>query len=88
LSVTVPVAVLPPTTDSGLAVIPVSVGRLGYTVSGRDSVTPPPETEIVTAVAAVTGAVAMLKKPTPLPAKTVAVLGTAATDGLLLVTCT
>jgi hypothetical protein len=29
----------------------------------------------------VTGAVAMSKKPTPLPAETVAVLGTTATDG-------
>ena len=66
----------------------VNGGRLGYNVSGCDSVTPPPETEIVTSVGSATGAVTMSKKPTPLPAETVAVLGTAATDGWLLVTCT
>jgi hypothetical protein len=60
-SLTVPVAELPPPTVVGLTVIDVSAGRLGYKVRGCDSVTPPPLTEIVTVVGAVTGAVAMSK---------------------------
>ena len=43
---------------------------------------------MVTVVGAVTGEVAMSKKPTPLTANTVATGGTAATAGWLLVTCT
>ena len=87
LKVTVPVEEVPPTTLVGLTVNAVSAGRVGYSVKGCDRVTPPPDTEIVTMVCAVTGAVAMLKKPMPLPAKTVTTLGTAASAGLLLVTC-
>lgn len=85
--VTVPVAEAPPTTEVGLTLSDVNAGRVGYTVSGRDSVTPPPDTEIVTEVGSATGEVTMSKKPMPLPAETLAVLGTAATDGRLLVTC-
>ena len=85
-TVTVPVAGVPPVTVVGLTVRDVSSGRLGYSVTGRDSVTPPPLTEIMTLIGAVTGAVVMGKNPTPLPAKTVTVLGTEASAGLLLVT--
>lgn len=49
--------------------------------------TPPPVTEIVTCTGAVTAAVVMLKKPTPLPADTDTVFGTAARAELLLDTC-
>lgn len=87
-SVTVPVAEPPPATLVGFTVRDVSAGRLGYTVKGCDNVTPPPVTEIVAVEGAVTAAVAMSKKPTPLPAKTVAEAGTAAREGLLLLTCT
>ena len=87
-SVTVPVAEWPPTTLVGLTVRDVSAGRLGYKVKGCDSVTPPPVTEIVTVVGAVTAAVAMSKKPTPLPANTVTEPGTEAREGLLLATST
>lgn len=86
-SVTVPVEGLPPTTLVGLTVRAVSDGKLGYTVKGRDRVTPPPLTEIVTVVGAVTGAVVMLKNPMPLPAETETESGTAASAGLLLDTC-
>jgi hypothetical protein len=84
---TVPVAVPPPATLVGLTVRDVSAGSVGYSVSRREIVTPPPVTEIVTAVGALTGAVAMLKKPTPLPANTVTVSGTVASAGSLLSTC-
>jgi hypothetical protein len=77
----------PPTTVPGLTVSEVSAGKLGYNVSACDSVTPPPDTKMFTTVASVTAAVVMSKKPTPLPAKTVTTLGTAARAGLLLVTC-
>ena len=86
-SLTVPVAEAPPATLEGLTVSDVSGGRLGYSVNSFDRVTPPPVTEIVTAVGALTAAVAMSKKPTPLPAKTVTVSGTAASAGSLLSTC-
>jgi len=86
-SLTVPVADAPPTTLVGLTVSDVSGGSVGYNVSSREMVTPPPVTEIVIAVGALTGAVVMSKKPTPLPAKTVTVSGTAASAGSLLSTC-
>jgi hypothetical protein len=86
-SLTVPVAVPPPTTLVGLTVSDVRAGSVGYSVNWCDNVTPPPETQIVTAVGALTGAVAMSKKPWPLPAKTVAVSGTVARSGWLLATC-
>ncbi|UUZ67519.1 hypothetical protein LP416_23125 [Polaromonas sp. P2-4] len=86
-SLTEPVAVAPPTTLVGFTVIAVSAGKAGYSVKGADKVTPPPDTEIVTMDCAVTGVVTILKKPTPLPAETVTELGTAASAGLLLVTC-
>jgi len=60
-SLTVPVAELPPPTVVGLTVRDVSAGSVGYKVRGCDSVTPPPVTEMVTVVGAVTGAVAMSK---------------------------
>jgi hypothetical protein len=87
-SVTVPVAEAPPTTELGLTLSDVNGGSVGYNVNRRESSTPPPETEIVTSLGSGTGEVTMSKKPTPLPAETVAVLGTAASDGWLLVTCT
>ena len=82
-----PVADAPPVTVVGVTVIDVSAGRLGYSVNGCDSVTPPPETEIVTVVGAVTGAVVMSKNPMPLTAATLTESGTAASDGVLLATC-
>jgi hypothetical protein len=87
-SVTVPVDGVPPTTVFGDADMLVSGGSVGYTVNTCDNVTPPPVTAMVTAVASDTAVVVMLKKPVPLPADNVAVLGTAATAGLLLVTRT
>jgi hypothetical protein len=87
-SVTVPTEDVPPGTLVGLAVSDVNAGRLGYNVNGCVNVTSPPDTEIVTVVGAVTRAVVMLKKPIPLTAATVAESGTAASAGLLLVTCT
>ena len=86
-SLTVPVAVAPPATLVGFTVSAVSAGKAGYSVRGADRVTPPPDTEIVTSDCAVTGVVTILKNPTPLPAKTVTTLGTEASNGLLLVTC-
>jgi hypothetical protein len=87
-SLTVPVAEAPPTTLEGLTVIEESGGRVGYRVRIFDSVVPPPVTEMVTAVGPLTAAVVMSKKPTPLPAKTVTVSGTAASAGSLLSTNT
>jgi hypothetical protein len=66
----------------------VRFGSVGCSVNCSDNVTPPPETEIVTTCGSDTRAVLMSKKPTPLPANTVAELGTAARAGLLLLTCT
>jgi len=66
----------------------VKVGSVGYNRSGRDSVTPPPETEMVTSVGAETAVVVMSNRPIPLPAAIVAELGTLASAGLLLVTWT
>ena len=84
---TVPVAAMPPATLVGFTVSEVNAGNAGYSVRGADRVTPPPDTEIVTTDCAVTGVVTILKKPTPLPAETVTKLGTEASAGLLLVTC-
>src|SRR5688572_30477902 len=50
--VTVPVAVLPPTTEAGVTTTEARGGKLGYSMSGCDNVTPPPETDIVTCVGA------------------------------------
>ena len=86
-SLTDPVAVAPPATLVGFTVSAVSAGKVWYSVRGADRVTPPPVTEIVTSACAVTGVVTILKKPTPLPAETVTTVGTAASAGLLLVTC-
>jgi hypothetical protein len=83
---TVPVAVVPPATLVGLTESDARAGKAGYSVSGTERVTPPPDTEIVTTVGPVTGWVTMLKKPMPLPAETDTVPGTAASAGLLLVT--
>ena len=87
LNVTVPVEGVPPTTLVGFTVIAVSAGNVGYSVKGDDNVTPPPDTEMVTVVGWVTGAVVMLKKPIPLPTETVTTVGTVASPGLLLATC-
>ena len=84
---TVPVEGVPPTTLVGFTSIAVSAGSVGYSVKGDDNVTPPPDTEMVTIVGWVTGAVVMLKKPRPLPAETVTTGGTVASPGLLLATC-
>jgi hypothetical protein len=50
-------------------------------VSVADLVTPPPVTEIVTTVWAVTCVVKMLKPPAVTPAGTTMLAGTCATDG-------
>ena len=59
----------------------------GLTVRVAVLVTPPPETEIVTTVCALTEVVEMLKPPVVEPAGIVTPLGTKAIDGLLLATC-
>jgi hypothetical protein len=58
----------------------------GFTVKVAERVTPPPETEIVTSVCALTGAVLMLIPPVLLPADIRTEFGTPATAGLLLLT--
>lgn len=58
----------------------------GLTVSTAERVTPPPETEIVTAVCEGTDVVKMLNPPVVEPAGIVTPFGTDATAGLLLVT--
>jgi hypothetical protein len=63
------------------------VGAMGFTVRLALLVTPPPETEIVTTVWALTALVKMLKPPVVEPAGITMPLGTEATAGLLLVTC-
>ena len=65
----------------------VGVGALGLTVRLAVLVTPPPETEIVTTVWALTELVKMLKPPVVEPAGIITPLGTEATAGLLLATC-
>ena len=84
--VTVPVADWPPGTLVGLTEKPVSGGRLGCTTRSLERVTPPPVTEIVTTVRAVTALVSMKKTPLSIEAGIVMNSGTAATAGLLLVT--
>ncbi len=58
----------------------------GVTVSVAVLVTPPPETEIVTTVCALTAEVKTLKPPFVTPAGTIMLPGTVATAGLLLAT--
>ena len=58
----------------------------GFTVKFAVLVTPPPETEIVTTVWALTAVVKILKPPEVVPAGIVTPFGTEATVGLLLVT--
>ena len=87
LNLTVPVDEVPPTTLVGFTVIAVSAGSVGYSVKGDDIVAPPLDTEMVTTVGWVTGAVVMLNLPIPLPAETVTTVGTVASPGLLLATC-
>ena len=65
----------------------VVVGAVGFTVKLAVFVTPPPETEIVTTVWALTDDVEMLKPPVVEPAGITTPLGTEAIDGLLLATC-
>lgn len=89
LSVTVPCAVLPPTTLAGLSARDASEtggGASGFTVNVADLVTPPPEMEMVTGVGALTVPVKMLKPPVVTPAGILTLLGTKATAGLLQVT--
>jgi hypothetical protein len=67
--------------------IPVAGEELdGITNSVADCVTPPPDTEIVTGVSAVTDEVKTLKPPRVVPAGTIMPFGTAAIVGLLLAT--
>ena len=80
LAVTVSVAVLP----EPVGVPPVVPD--GVTSSVADFVTPPPDTEIVTAVSTATDDVKMLKPPRVVPAGTIMPFGTDATAGLLLAT--
>jgi hypothetical protein len=75
---------------AGGAGVGVGVGvgvALGLTVSVALLVTPPPETEIVTTVCALTELVKMSKPPIAEPAGINTPLGTEAIDGLLLATC-
>jgi len=58
----------------------------GFRVRVAERVTPPPETEIVTSVCALTGVVLMLIPPVVFPAGTRTELETPATAGLLLLT--
>jgi len=83
--VTVPVADWPPGTLVGLTEKPVSAGRLGCTTRSLERVTPPPVTEIVTTVRAVTALVSTKKTPPSVEADMVMNSGTEATAGLLLV---
>lgn len=67
--------------------VPVVVDEVdGFTSSVADCVTPPPDTEIVTAVSTETDDVKMLKPPRVVPAGTIMPFGTDATAGLLLAT--
>ena len=67
--------------------VPVGVEELdGFTSSVADCVTPPPDTEIVTAVSTETDDVKMLKPPRVVPAGTIMPFGTDATAGWLLAT--
>jgi hypothetical protein len=66
----------------------VGVGAVsGLTVRLADLVTPPPETEMVTMVWALTELVKMLKPRVVEPAGITTALGTEAIEGLLLATC-
>lgn len=58
----------------------------GFSVREAERVTPPPETEMVTSVCTLTGAVLMMIPPVVLPAEIMTELETPATAGLLLVT--
>lgn len=58
----------------------------GLSVRVAERVTPPPETEIVTSVCTLTGAVLMMIPPVELPAEIMTELETPATAGLLLLT--
>ncbi|MCU1255883.1 MAG: hypothetical protein JWM83_2182 [Candidatus Angelobacter sp.] len=58
----------------------------GFSVSVAERVTPPPETEIVTSVCVLTGAVLMAIPPVVLPAEIMTEPGTPAAAGLLLLT--
>jgi hypothetical protein len=58
----------------------------GFSVKVAERVTPPPETEIVTSVCALTGAVLIMIPPVVLPAEIITELETPATAGLLLLT--
>jgi hypothetical protein len=62
-------------------------GASGLIVRVAVLVTPPPETEMVTTVWAVTELVKMLKPPVVEPAGIVTPFGTEAIEGLLLATC-
>jgi len=77
---------LRPAADTVSVALCVEVGvDVGFSVSTADLVTPPPETEIVTAVCAGTAVVKMLNPPLVLFAGMVTEFGTV-TAGLLLVT--
>src|SRR5882672_1685460 len=89
VSVTVPTDELPAVTLEGFSVSPESGGGgggvpTGFTVSGAVSVTPPPETEIVTTVGVVTGWVNTSKPPWIDPEGMIIELFTRAIAGWLL----
>jgi hypothetical protein len=88
-SVTVPTDPAPPFTEDGARVsVETATCATGVTVSTADTVFPPPETEIVTGVATVTGLVEILNPPVVEPFGMVTVAGTmVATAGLLTATC-
>jgi hypothetical protein len=81
LNVTVPVALLPPTTELGLPLIEDRVAALTVKVVVRVT---PKVPEIVTEVFAATGLVVMVKVALVVPPATVMVGGTCAADALLL----
>ena len=90
LSVTVPVALLPPHTEVGLIVSDSSETEPdgGLTVSVACRETLPALAVMVTCVVLETCWVAMVKLAEDCPAGTVMEPGTLATDGLLLLNCT
>ena len=85
VSVTVPVELLPPTTDVGVLVSVDNVGALTVSVVVRVT---PYVPEIVTEVFAVTGVVVMVKVADRAPAAIVTLAGTCAADVLLLLKVT
>ncbi len=88
LSVTVPVAEAPPLSEVGLRLKPVSVTDGGVTVSVAVLLTPVYDAVMVTDVELVTAVVVTVKFAEAAPGLITTLVGTLATDGLLLVNTT